>query len=100
MPSAVLITSAEPVPKEWTLRRPAKTELLTIDADTTIRRFKKDLKGDAAYYRLAGGLLAPAGSLMLPRTLSVTSSMPPMPSTIVRIPRAAYLATTASVCWW
>ena len=36
-------------------------------------------------------------SLMACMTRSVTSSMPPMPSTRVRMPRSAYLATTASV---
>ena len=34
----------------------AKTELLTIDEDTTIRQFKKDLNWNAAYYKLAGGI--------------------------------------------
>ena len=34
----------------------AKTELLTIDEDTTIRQFKKDLNWNAAYYKLASGL--------------------------------------------
>lgn len=34
----------------------ARTELLTIDEDTTIRQFKKDLDWNAAYYKLAGGL--------------------------------------------
>ncbi|QOD04785.1 L-arabinose isomerase [Pseudarthrobacter sp. BIM B-2242] len=34
----------------------ARTELLTIDGDTTIRQFKKDLNWNAAYYKLAGGL--------------------------------------------
>lgn len=34
----------------------ARTELLTIDEDTTIRQFKKDLNWNAAYYKLAGGL--------------------------------------------
>ena len=39
-------------------------------------------------------------ALMACITRSVTSSMPPIPSTRVRMPRSAYLATTASVCSW
>lgn len=31
---------------------------------------------------------------------SVTSPTVPMPLIWVRMPRAAYLATTGSVCWW
>ena len=38
--------------------------------------------------------------LIASMTRSVTSSMPPMPSTWVRMPRSAYLATTGSVCSW
>ena len=34
----------------------AGTELLVIDADTTLRQFKKEVSWNAAYYRLAQGL--------------------------------------------
>ena len=34
----------------------ARTELLVIDADTTIRRLRKELRWNQAYYRLAQGL--------------------------------------------
>jgi L-arabinose isomerase len=32
------------------------TELLLIDADTTVRQFAKEIRWNQAYYRLAGGL--------------------------------------------
>jgi L-arabinose isomerase len=32
------------------------TELLVIDADTTVRQFAKEIRWNQAYYRLAGGL--------------------------------------------
>jgi L-arabinose isomerase len=34
----------------------ARTELLTIDADTTLKQFKKELNWNSAYYKLASGL--------------------------------------------
>ena len=34
----------------------AKTELLVIDEDTTVRSFQKELRWNAAYYRLAQGI--------------------------------------------
>lgn len=36
--------------------RMARTELLVIDETTTLRQFRRDLDGNAAYYRLARGL--------------------------------------------
>jgi L-arabinose isomerase len=36
--------------------RMARTELLIIDDDTTLRQFRRDLEGNAAYYRLARGI--------------------------------------------
>ena len=39
-----------------------------------------------------------SGALVASITRSVTSSMAPIPSTWVRMPRSAYLATMASVC--
>ncbi|WP_285115083.1 L-arabinose isomerase [Leifsonia sp. fls2-241-R2A-40a] len=36
--------------------RMARTELLIIDDSTTLRQFRRDLEGNAAYYRLARGL--------------------------------------------
>ncbi|MNL73372.1 L-arabinose isomerase [compost metagenome] len=34
----------------------AKTELVVIDEDTTIRGFRRELRWNQAYYRLAQGL--------------------------------------------
>jgi L-arabinose isomerase len=34
----------------------ARTELVVIDADTQVRRFRQELRWNQAYYRLAGGL--------------------------------------------
>jgi L-arabinose isomerase len=34
----------------------ARTELLVIDADTTVRSFHHELRWNQAYYRLAQGL--------------------------------------------
>ena len=34
----------------------AKTELVVIDEDTTVRGFQKELRWNQAYYRLAQGL--------------------------------------------
>ncbi|MGN6763411.1 MAG: L-arabinose isomerase [Leifsonia sp.] len=36
--------------------RMARTELLVIDESTTLRQFRRDLEGNAAYYRLARGI--------------------------------------------
>ena len=36
--------------------RMARTELLIIDESTTLRQFRRDLEGNAAYYRLARGI--------------------------------------------
>jgi L-arabinose isomerase len=36
--------------------RMAGTELLVIDAETTLRSFEAEIRGNAAYYRLARGL--------------------------------------------
>lgn len=36
--------------------RMLRTELLVIDGTTTLRQFRRDLEGNAAYYRLARGL--------------------------------------------
>jgi L-arabinose isomerase len=36
--------------------RMAGTELLVIDTDTTVRRFEDQIRGNAAYYRLARGI--------------------------------------------
>jgi L-arabinose isomerase len=36
--------------------RIAGTELLTIDETTTVRAFEKELRWNAAYYRLARGI--------------------------------------------
>jgi L-arabinose isomerase len=33
-----------------------RTELLIIDQDTTVRSFTRDLRWNAAYYRIAEGL--------------------------------------------
>lgn len=34
----------------------AGVELLVIDADTTVRDFQRELRGNQVYYRLAQGL--------------------------------------------
>jgi L-arabinose isomerase len=34
----------------------ARTELLVIDEETTLREFTKEVRWNQAYYRLAGGL--------------------------------------------
>ncbi|SEI16519.1 MULTISPECIES: L-arabinose isomerase [unclassified Leifsonia] len=36
--------------------RMARTELVVIDESTTLRQFRRDLEGNAAYYRLARGI--------------------------------------------
>jgi L-arabinose isomerase len=51
-----VLTTAVPLDAIDTLARTAATELVVIDADTTVRRLRTDLRSGAAYHRLANGL--------------------------------------------
>jgi L-arabinose isomerase len=51
-----VLTTAVPLDSVDTLARMAASELVVIDADTSIRRLRADLQGAAAYRRLAAAL--------------------------------------------
>ncbi|MEO7058197.1 MAG: L-arabinose isomerase [Lapillicoccus sp.] len=51
-----VMTTAVAVDAFEALAQMMKTELLIIDQDTTVRSFARDLRGNAAYYRIAEGL--------------------------------------------
>jgi L-arabinose isomerase len=55
-PHHTVLSSALSSEHLWDFANMARTELVLIDRDTTIRRFEQELRWNQAYYRLAQGL--------------------------------------------